>query len=86
MQKDWLSEDFWGKGITTEAVNCLTRHIFENTDPSRIVARVFSNNIGSIRVLEKAGYKQEGYFKSAIVKEGKILDQLQYSILQYALE
>ncbi|WP_010248565.1 GNAT family N-acetyltransferase [Acetivibrio cellulolyticus] len=78
----WLAEDFWGKGFMTESVKVITNYIFENTELIRIFARVFSNNYGSIKVLEKAGYIQEGYFKNAIVKEGKIYDQLQFAALK----
>jgi len=78
----WLAEEFWGKGIMTEAVKAVTKYAFEKLDLIRIFARVFSNNSASIRVLEKAGYELEGRFKNAIVKEGIILDQLQYAILK----
>lgn len=54
----------------TQVVKAVTKHAFENLGLIRIFARVFSNNIGSIRVLEKAGYMREGLFKNAIVKEG----------------
>lgn len=78
----WLAEEYWGKGIMTEATKAVTKHAFDNLGLIRVFARVFSNNSASIRVLEKAGYKQEGRFINAIVKEGIILDQLQYAILK----
>lgn len=78
----WIAEDFWGKGFMMESVKVITNYIFENTELIRIFARVFSNNYGSIKVLEKAGYIQEGYFKNAIFKEGKIYDQLQFAKLK----
>jgi len=78
----WLGEEFWGRGFATEAVKTITRHAFENLGLIRVFARVFATNKGSIRVLEKAGFKQEGHFKNAIIKEGVILDQLQYAKLR----
>lgn len=78
----WLAEEYWGRGFMTEAVKAVTKHAFENLGLIRIFARVFANHAGSVRVLDKAGYQQEGYFKNAIVKEGIILDQLQYAILK----
>ena len=66
----------------TESVKVITNYIFENTELIRIFARVFSNNYGSIKVLQKAGYIQEGYFKNAIAKDGKIYDQLQFAALK----
>lgn len=78
----WLAEEFWGKGFMTEAVRAITKHAFDNLGLIRVFARVFANNSGSTRVLEKAGYMLEGRFKNAVIKEGKILDQLQYAILK----
>ncbi len=78
----WIAEEFWGKGFVTEAVKTITGHAFDNLGLIRVFARVFANNTGSIRVLEKAGYEREGYFKNAIIKEGVILDQLQYAKLK----
>lgn len=78
----WLAEEYWGKGFMTEAVNVITKYTFKNTDLIRIFARVFQNNKGSIKVLQKAGYVEEGYFKKAIFKEGQHIDQLQFAVLK----
>lgn len=77
----WLAEPFWGKGFMTEVVKTIIRYGFEELNLIRIYAKVFSTNAGSIKVLEKCGFVQEGYFKKAIIKEGKILDQVLYAIL-----
>ena len=78
----WLAEEYWGRGFMTEAVAAMTRYVFTYTGMIRIYARVFSTNAGSIRVLEKAGFEQEGRFKNAVFKEGKLCDQLQYAKLK----
>lgn len=56
-----LAKDFWKKGYTTELAFACLRFIFENTDLDKIVAIAFPENIGSWRVMEKAGMTFEKY-------------------------
>jgi RimJ/RimL family protein N-acetyltransferase len=75
----YIAEEHWGKGVTTEAVRLLCRHIFENTDIIRIFAEPFAHNAASCRVLEKAGFSYEGTLRANAVKNGKILDMKMYA-------
>lgn len=75
----WLGEEFWGRGIMTEVVTAMTDFCFHNFPLRRISAEVFSNNLASARVLEKAGFNLEGRLKKHVVKDGKILDSLLYA-------
>lgn len=70
----WLGEEFWGRGIVTEAVATFTDFCFENFPLRRIYAEVFANNPASARVLEKAGFVFEGRLKNNIFKDGQLLD------------
>lgn len=76
----YLAEEYWGRGIMTEAVMLLCGKIFAETDILRIFAEPFSHNIGSRRVLEKAGFKFEGILKNNAVKNGKVLDMAMYAL------
>ena len=76
----WLAEPFWGKGIMTKAVTQMVDYGFKTFDISRIFARPYGTNIGSQKVLEKAGFILEGSFKKTIFKNGKYLDELIYAI------
>ena len=76
----YLAESYWGQGIMTHAVKELCRYIFENTDILRIFAEPFAYNIGSCRVLEKAGLQCEGTLKSNAFKNGKVLDMKMYAL------
>ncbi len=78
----WLGEDFWGKGIMTEAVNRMCREIFQSYDVVRIFAEIFSYNAGSIRVLEKAGFQLEGKLKNSIYKNGIVSDSFIYALIR----
>ena len=75
----WLGEQFWGRGIMTEAVTAVTYFCFDNFPLRRISAEVFANNPASARVLEKAGFIFEGRLKNHVVKEGQVLDSLPYA-------
>jgi [ribosomal protein S5]-alanine N-acetyltransferase len=78
----WLAEPFWGKGIITQAVKSLTEYAFKKYNFNRIFAGVFEGNKASEKVLQNAGYKLEGIFRKSVFKEGKFLDQYNYSILK----
>jgi ribosomal-protein-alanine N-acetyltransferase len=75
----WLGEQFWGRGVMTEAVTAVTTQAFRIMDVQRIFALPFADNIGSIRVLEKAGYVLEGRLRHSAIKDGIIRDQLLYA-------
>lgn len=78
----YLAEDYWKKGIMTEAVKQICEYVFSNSDIIRIYAEPFSYNTASCRVLEKAGFKFEGILRENAVKNGKVLDMKMYSLLR----
>ena len=55
----WLAEEYWGKGIMTNAVAKVTE-IAREQKVSKIVADVKKGNWGSCRVLENNGFKYIG--------------------------
>ena len=81
----YIAEEYWGKGIMTEAVKQLCDYVFSHTDIIRIYAEPFSYNIGSCRVLEKAGFQYEGTLRSNALKNGNVLDMKMYSKLKTQL-
>jgi RimJ/RimL family protein N-acetyltransferase len=78
----WLGEEFWRRGIATEALTAVTEHAFANFDLCRLFAYVFEWNHASVRVLEKAGFTQEGRLKKSVTKNGKTIDQFLYAIVR----
>jgi len=78
----WLGQEFWGRGITTEALIALTDYAFSTFDLSRLYAHVFEGNGASARVLEKAGYTFEGRMRKSVTKEGRTIDQLMYAMIR----
>ena len=76
----YLAEEYWGRGIMTEAIRQICAIIFNTTDILRIYAEPFAYNTGSRRALEKAGFCYEGTMKNNAVKNGKVLDMALYSL------
>ncbi|HNX56335.1 MAG TPA: GNAT family protein [Prolixibacteraceae bacterium] len=76
----WLAEPFWGKGITTKAIEMLVSEATEQLDITRIFARPFHTNKASHRVLEKAGFRLEAVLEKAVFKNGEYLDEWIYAI------
>ena len=76
----WLAEPFWGKGIITNAIKQIIEFGFKTYDINRIFARPYGTNIGSQKVLEKAGFVLEGRFEKTIFKNGEFLDELVYAV------
>ena len=78
----YIAEEYWGKGIMTEAVKQICEYVFANSDIIRIYAEPFAYNIASCRALEKTGFQYEGTLRSNAVKNGKVIDMEMYSLLK----
>lgn len=55
-----LGQEHNGNGFTTEAAKLIVNYAFDTLNLHRIEAGVMPHNIGSIKVLEKAGFHKEG--------------------------
>jgi RimJ/RimL family protein N-acetyltransferase len=55
----WLGREFWGRGLATQALNRMLHLVVDRP----IFARAATDNIGSIRVLQKCGFKIIGQNK-----------------------
>lgn len=78
----YIAEEYWDKGIMTEAVKQICEYVFGDSDIIRIYAEPFAYNIASCRVLEKVGFQYEGTLRSNAVKNGKAIDMKMYSLLK----
>ncbi len=70
----FVGEEFWGKGIATEATRLLVEYIKQEFNVVRIYAEVFETNKASMRVLQKNGFYLEGIRRKAVIKNGVIMD------------
>ena len=63
----WLGREFWGRGLATQALNKLLQLVAERP----IFGRAATDNIGSIRGLQKCGFKIIGKDKGFAYGRGE---------------
>ncbi len=79
----FIGENYWGKGIATEAVKQMVSYAFTNFPHlHKIYATPFDFNTASQKVLQKAGFEREAILKQAAIKNGKIVDMHYYSFFR----
>jgi [ribosomal protein S5]-alanine N-acetyltransferase len=76
-----LHPDYWNKGIVTEAAEAVLEFGFKQLKFHSVEAFLTPENLGSVRLLEKSGFKKEGHFKENYFFEGVFSDTAVYSIL-----
>ncbi|GFS36724.1 acyl-CoA N-acyltransferases (NAT) superfamily protein [Actinidia rufa] len=77
-----LASKYWGKGIATRAVKIVVGTIFrEFPNMERLEALVDLENLGSQRVLEKAGFHKEGVLRKLFFFKGRSGDFVMFSLL-----
>jgi ribosomal-protein-alanine N-acetyltransferase len=76
-----LHPDFWNQGYATEATKEMISFGFRDVKLHRIYATCDPKNVGSGKVLLKAGMKWEGTFRKNMLQKGKWRDTHQYAIL-----
>lgn len=69
----FLGREHAGQGLMTEALEAILRHAFDGLKLEVVCARVFAENKGSQRVLEKLGFVQEGVLRRAIRGHGGVV-------------
>lgn len=70
-----------GHGIGTEATVLVLRHAFDRLNLHRVALGVVADNLPAIRSYEKVGFREEGSFRQAILREGRFLDLKRMAIL-----
>lgn len=73
---------YWGKGYITEAALLVMKFGFERLLLHRIEAGVATENVASIRVLEKIGMQNEGLRRKILPIRGNWKDNFHYAILE----
>lgn len=77
----WMGEAHAGQGLMREAVELLKPFVFEIEALHRIEAACLPSNKRSIRLLEKAGFRREGYLQKYLKIAGAWEDHYLYSLL-----
>ncbi|MCS0590461.1 GNAT family N-acetyltransferase [Massilia norwichensis] len=77
-----LVSKVWNQGYATEALRAAIQHGFDALDLNRIEADIDPRNIGSGRVLEKLGFRKEGYMPERWLVFGEFADTVNYGLLR----
>lgn len=77
-----LDTEFWGEGYGTDAARTLTTYAFEERRVHRVMAKAVTENVGSCRIWEKLGFREEGVFPEAGYHAGEYVDIAQYAVLE----
>lgn len=69
----WLLQDFWRKGIITEAMPVICDYVFKHLNLHRIEAVVEIENQNSINVLTKLNFIHEGTMRDCEIKNNQYI-------------
>lgn len=75
----FIDEDYWRRGIATQAVKLVEKEAFKKLGLTRIEIIMQPENVASEKVAIKAGYKKEGILRKAIEGKGKKEDAILYA-------
>ena len=76
-----LHPDVSGHGLATEAVRATLRLAFESYGFHRVFARIDEENLGSVRVAQRLGMRQEARLVESDVRDGVWSTELVFAIL-----
>jgi ribosomal-protein-alanine N-acetyltransferase len=76
-----VGSPFWGTGLFLASARTAVDFAFQHTDVNRLEARAVVQNGRGNGVLRKLGAVQEGILRGSLLKEGKYLDQIMWSIV-----
>jgi len=82
----WVDSSVTGRGVTTAAVALVVDHCFGRVGLHRLEATVRPENLASIRVLAKLGFRKEGLFRRYLDVDGAWRDHYCYALTVEDLE
>lgn len=77
----WMGEQHAGKGLMSDALGSLIPHVFDRMQLHRIEAACIPDNARSQRLLEKVGFRREGYLNGYLKINGAWRDHLLYALV-----
>lgn len=64
----------WMKGIGSEVMDLVERIVFEELNLNKICAGIYSNNVRSLKMFEKCGWRKVGVQEKHVYYKGKYID------------
>lgn len=77
-----LGSAHWGKGYAMEALTAAVGHAFDTLQLNRIEADIDPRNDASAAVLERLGFRKEGYMPERWFVHGEMADTVNYGLLR----
>jgi ribosomal-protein-alanine N-acetyltransferase len=77
-----LNRDYWRQGLMTETLAVVIDYAFKQFGLHRLEADIDPDNTGSLTLLKKFGFKQEGYFRERWMVHGKWHDSDMLGLLK----
>jgi [ribosomal protein S5]-alanine N-acetyltransferase len=82
----WMGREHAGRGLMTEAVGVVIPFVFDSLGLHRIHAAFLPDNLASRRVLEKNGFKEEGFAEKYLQIDGKWCDHVLFGLTRERYE
>jgi [ribosomal protein S5]-alanine N-acetyltransferase len=82
----WMGQRFAGQGLMTEAVGVTLPFVFSTLGLHRIQAACLPHNVASRRVLEKNGFREEGFAEKYLQIDGKWADHVLFGLTKERFE
>jgi ribosomal-protein-alanine N-acetyltransferase len=82
----WMGREYAGRGIMTEAVGAVIPFTFDTLGLHRLHAACIPSNMPSRRVLEKNGFKEEGFADNYLQIDGKWSDHVLFGLTRERYE
>lgn len=77
-----FNRQYWGMGLATEALTAALAHGFDALDLNRVEADIDPRNEASARLLERLGFRAEGYMPERWIVHGEAADTAFYGLLK----
>lgn len=82
----WMGRDYAGRGLMTEAVSLVIPFVFDTLALHRIHAAFLPDNMASRRVLEKNGFREEGFAENYLQIDGRWADHVLFGLTRERYE
>ena len=77
-----LSPEHHGRGYASEAVNAIIDYAFNELKKHRVIASVDPDNVSSVKLLERTGFRKEAHFIKSYRMNDAWYDDCIYAILK----
>jgi ribosomal-protein-serine acetyltransferase len=78
----WLDYEHYGKGIVNKTLLALCKYAFENLQLNKLIILCDKENIKSINVAKRAGFKEEALLRQEMLVNGELRDFYRYALLK----